>query len=343
MPVRPLAPTGSVRLVQLTLTCDLPLTTADKQITYDQHMSAWSQSLDAAGIQDAELRRDYGAQRKSVARFRRASYLAARLLLPRAVLPHVVAATAVMHHGDNLLDTGAKPQRIAAWESWEQAIRKALDSGVSDDTLIRTLLHTTTAFPRLRAVVQEYLSTAAAELEFTGFATEAEYQAYVDAYSLPAFMLVASLLGPEHDDGAFRAGCRMFIDGSQRLDFVNDLAEDLAEGRLGIPVETLERFSVTEKDLTGGSKSPCVRELMESQIEAARASLLTAKELPALTANPNGVLLEAVVEIELLTADAALTHGARLLGGSVSPPFVGSLRVMLDARRRARGQLQKVT
>jgi phytoene synthase len=155
---------------------------------YDRRMSSWNQSLDAAGV--------------------RASYLAARLLLPKAVLPHVVAATAVMHHGDNLLDTGPKPQRVAAWASWEQEVRKALESGVSDDPLIRTLLHTTAAYPRLREVVEEYLATATAELEFAGFATEADYQAYVDAYSLPAFMLVASLLKPEHEDVDFRAGCR---------------------------------------------------------------------------------------------------------------------------------------
>ncbi|MGI5430739.1 squalene/phytoene synthase family protein [Streptomyces sp. CA-179760] len=301
-------------------------------------MSAWNQSLDAAGIREPELRRDYSAQRESVARFRRASYLAARLLLPKAVLPHVVAATAVMHHGDNLLDTGPKPQRVAGWASWEHEVRKSLDSGGSDDPLIRTLLHTTAAYPRLREVVEEYLATATAELEFAGFATEADYQAYVDAYSLPAFMLVASLLRPEHEDGDFRAGCRMFIDGSQRLDFINDLAEDLAEGRLGIPAETLARFSVTEKDLAQGRESPGVRELVERQVEEARTSLLAAKTLPALTAHRNGVLLEAVVGIELLTADAALAHGARLLRGSVSPPMVGSLRVMLGARRRARRQ-----
>lgn len=301
-------------------------------------MSAWNQSLDAAGIHEPQLRRDYGTQRQSVARFRRASYLAARLLLPKAVLPHVVAATAVMHHGDNLLDTGAKPQRITAWTSWEQKIREALASGVSDDALIRTLLHTTAAFPQLEGVVEEYLSTATAELEFTGFATEADYQAYVDAYSLPAFMLVASLLGPKHDEGTFRAGCRTFIEGSQRLDFVNDLAEDLTEGQLGIPAKTLERFSVTVKDLAHRRESPGVQELVEHQIEAARASLLAARELPVLTANPNGVLFEAVVEIELLTADAALAHGTRLLRGSVSPPIVGSLRVMLGARRRTRRQ-----
>lgn len=299
-------------------------------------MTAWKRSLDAAGIRDPQLRRDYAAQRQSVARFRRASYLAARLLLPKAVLPHVVAATAMMHHGDNLLDTGTKPQRLSAWTSWEQKIRKALDRGTSADPLIRTLLHTTEAYPRLRPVVEEYLSTATAELEFTGFVTEAEYQAYVDAYSLPAFMLVASLLGPEHDSGDFRAGCRTFIDGSQRLDFVNDLAEDLADERLGIPAETLDRFSVTVQDLAQKRESPGVRRLLKHQIEAARATLLAAKELPVLSANPHGVLLEAVAEIELLTADTALAHSTRLLRSSVSPPMISSLRVMLAARQRAR-------
>ncbi|UUU36480.1 squalene/phytoene synthase family protein [Streptomyces sp. CA-210063] len=299
-------------------------------------MSAWNQSLDAAGIREPELRRDYDTQRKLVARFRRAPYLAARLLLPRPVLPHVVAATAVMHHGDNLLDSGPKARRASAWASWEQDVRKALDAGVSDDPLIRTLLNTAEAYPRLREVVEAYLSTATAELEFAGFATEADYQAYVDAYSLPAFLLVASLLGPESDDGQFRSGCRTFIDGSQRLDFVNDLAEDIPEGRLGIPAETLERFSATVEDLAEGRESARVRELVEHQIEAARASLRAARELPALTANPSGALLDAVVEIELLTADAALTRGARLLRGSASPPVVSTLRVLLGARRKAR-------
>ncbi|MFE7840233.1 squalene/phytoene synthase family protein [Streptomyces sp. NPDC057474] len=299
-------------------------------------MSAWHQSLDAAGVREPESRRDYDRQRDLVARSRRTSYLAARLLSPRQMLPHVVAATAVMHHGDNLLDTGPKPQRVSAWASWEQEVRKALDTGVSDDPLIRTLLHTTGAYPRLREAVEAYLSTATAELEFTGFATETDYQAYLDAYSLPAFMLVASLLGPESDDGRFRAGCRTLIDGSQRLDFVNDLAEDLPEGRLGIPAKTLERFSVTAEDLAEGRESAGVRELVEDQIEAARVSLRAAGELPVLTEGPGGVLLDAVIKIELLTAKAALTRGARLLRGPASPPVAGTLRVLLGARRRAR-------
>ncbi|MFJ2827671.1 squalene/phytoene synthase family protein [Streptomyces sp. NPDC087263] len=299
-------------------------------------MSTWQRSLTAAGVREPQLRNDYDHGRRLVSRFRRSSYLAARLLLPPSVLPHVVAATAVMHHGDNLLDTGPKPQRIAAWASWELRVRKALETGVADDPLIRTLLHTVAAYPRLREVVEEYLSTAGAELEFTGFVSEADYQAYVDAYSLPAFMLVAVLLGPEDVDGRYRAMCRTLIDGSQRLDFVNDLAEDVAEGRPGIPAQTLASFSVTVADLVAGHEPPGLRLLVEHEVSAARAALKAARELPFQVSAPGHALLNAFVEIELLTADAALARGAALLHGSASPPLLGTLRVLRIARRTRR-------
>ncbi|MEU6066824.1 squalene/phytoene synthase family protein [Streptomyces sp. NPDC047082] len=297
-------------------------------------MSAWNESLDAAGILDPQLRSDYDAQRRLVSRGRRTAYLAARLLLPRPSLPHVVAATAVMHHGDNLLDSGPEAQRFAAWASWEQQVRKGLDAGASDDPLVRTLVHSAAAHPRLREAVESYLCTATADLDFNGFATEADYQAYLDAYSLPAFMLVAVLLGPETDSAPFRAACRTLIDGSQRLDFVNDLAEDLREGRIGISAQALERHAVTLEDLTKGREPAGLGELVNHQVAAARASLEAARELPALTTAPGRVLLTALVDIELLTAKAVLARGPRLLHGSASPSPVAALRVLISARRR---------
>jgi phytoene synthase len=215
-------------------------------------------------------------------------------------------------------------------------VRQVLDTGVSADPLLRTLAHTIAAHPRLRRSVEEYLSTATAELEFTGFLDEADYQAYVDAYSLPAFMLVGALLGPEADDGPYRTACRTFIDGSQRTDFVNDIAEDLREGRLGIPAKTLERFSVTLEDLAAGREVPGVRELVGHEVRQARTALEAARELPALAPVAYRPLMSALVEVELLTTDAVLARGAKLLRGSARPPLVAALRVLLGARRRVR-------
>ncbi|MFI9151565.1 squalene/phytoene synthase family protein [Streptomyces sp. NPDC053367] len=300
-------------------------------------MSAWKRGLDAAGILEPELRRAYSAQRKAVRRFRRSSYLAARILLPPALLPHAVAATAFMHHGDDVLDTGTATQRAAAWTVWQRRVRTALESGQGDDPLIGAMLHTIGACPRLRPVVEDYLTTATAELEFEGFATEGDYQAYVDAYSHPAFMLVATLLGPEDDDGPFRAACRTLIDGSQRLDFVNDLAEDLREGRLGIPQETLRRFSVSVEELWEGRRPAGLVELVAHGVRAAGAALRAAGAQSDLAAPEGRPLMRALVDIELRTADAALERGAGLLRGPASPPPAGTVRTLLRERRAARG------
>ncbi|MEU9384697.1 squalene/phytoene synthase family protein [Streptomyces sp. NPDC048279] len=299
-------------------------------------MSAWNQSLTAAGIRDPELRRDYSAQRRTVRRYRRSAYLACRMLLPPAVQPHVVAATAVMHHGDDLLDSGPEAGRARAWADWERRVRAGLETGTSDDPLVRALLHTVTAHPRHRQVVAAYLDTAATELEFTGFATEADYQDYLDAYSMPAFLLIGALLGPETDPGGrFLAGCRRLIDGSQRLDFVNDLAEDLREGRPGIPEETLKRFSVTAEDLAAGQASPGLRSLVAHEAETARTDLRSARELLELIPAAHRPLVGTLIEIELLTADAVLAPGTDVLRGSASPSTVGTLGLVLGARRGA--------
>ncbi|MGW4550311.1 squalene/phytoene synthase family protein [Streptomyces violaceorubidus] len=293
-------------------------------------MSTWSRSLAAAGVTTPGARRDYDAQRRLVARFRPTSYLALRLLLPPRLLPHVVAMTAVMHHGDNLLDTGPRPRREAAWADWEHRVRDALATGSSDDPLMRALVHTVAARPRLRRRTEEYLATATAELEFTGFATEDEYQSYVDAYSLPAFMLVAELLGPDgDDDGRYRAACRTFIDGSQRLDLVNDIAEDLREGRPGIPVSALEKFSVTTADLAAARPSAGLRALLDEHLGLARAALLESRGLTGLVPPDSRRLVRALIDIELLTADAARERGPGLLRGAAGPPKARAARALL--------------
>ncbi|MEU1630602.1 squalene/phytoene synthase family protein [Streptomyces sp. NPDC020096] len=299
-------------------------------------MSAWNKALDAASVRDPGLRGDYTQQRKVIARYRRSSYLAARLLLPGPLVPHVIAATAFMHHGDNLLDGGPVPERATAYAQWEKQVREALATGGSDQPVIRPLLHTITAHPQLRGHVEDYLATARTDLEFSGFPTEADYQAYVDQYSLPAFMLIACLLAPGNDPAGYRAACRTYIDASQRLDFANDLAEDLRGGRLGIPADVLQRYGVTRADLESARDSAGTRELLQHLIGQAKATLEAARPLVGIVPPANRPLVRALIALEELTADAAAAKGTALLRESASPSAPAALGVLAREYTRAR-------
>ncbi|MFE9405612.1 phytoene/squalene synthase family protein [Streptomyces sp. NPDC006530] len=304
-------------------------------------MSAWNQALDAADIRDPGLRDDYTRQRELAARFKRSAYLAARLLLPRPLFPHVVAATAFMHHSDNLLDSGPLDDRTGAYAAWERQVRDGLADRDSAHPVLRPLLHTISAHPRLRGHVEDYLRTARADLDFAGFATEADHQAYIDAYSLPAFMLVACLLAPDGDAKEFRAACRTYIDAAQRIDFVNDLAEDLADGRLTLPREELERCGATRVDLEQARDLPGTRRLIASSLDRARTTLTASAPLTHLVPPPGRPLVRALIALDHLTLTAATRKGPALLKSSARPSVRGAAGVLLReygaARRVGRG------
>jgi phytoene synthase len=303
-------------------------------------VTTWDRTLDAAAITDPVLRADYTGARGEMARYKREAYLAVRLLLPRPLVPHVLVATAFMHRTDDLLDSGVPAERAGRYRDWEREVRAALDGGSGTVPLVRALAHSAGVHPPLREHVVAFLDTALNDLDLTGFEAEADYQRYIDAYSLPALMVVAGLLAPQGSgptaDADYRAACRTYIDGSQRLDFVNDLAEDLAAGRFTVPGDTLKRYRVTQDDLERGRDTPEVRALLEYLLGRARRSLVQGRALVRLVPADGRPLVSALVELDLLTADAAVAKGPGLLRGSARPPVPAALALLLREYRRAR-------
>ncbi|MFI1258210.1 phytoene/squalene synthase family protein [Streptomyces netropsis] len=302
-------------------------------------MHTWDRTLTAAGIGDPRLRADYTRQRDRVSAYRRHAYVAVRLLLPPALVPHVIAATAFMHHTDTLLD--ASPGGTRTEDScvvWEKRVREGLATGTSGDPVLRPLLHTVSVHPRLRGHVEDFLAGAPVDRDFTGFSDEADYQRYVDAYSLPAFMLIACLLlSPDADAGLSHGLCRAYIDGSQRLDFVNDLAEDLRDGRLTLPDDALAHHGVSRTDLEQGRESPGVRALLKALLAQARRDLLTSRRLPDLAPPAHRAFTRAVIALEVLTADAAAAKGTGVLRDAARPSVPAAVGVLVrEYRRRGR-------
>ncbi|MFJ8650070.1 squalene/phytoene synthase family protein [Streptomyces sp. NPDC093546] len=209
----------------------------------------WKRALDRAGVGEARLRRDYTEQRRAVRRYRPAEYAAARLLLPAGLLPHVVAAVAFMHETDDRIDRGADDERAGALAEWDGLVRKAFAEGVSGLPVLRCLTRTAERHPDVRGHVEDFLRGCAREAAWRTIADDEELERYVREYSLPGLMLTACLLAPAEPPAreAFTAHCHVLIRAMQRLDFLEDLAEDVRAGRPGIPADAVARHGA---DLT---------------------------------------------------------------------------------------------
>jgi phytoene synthase len=299
-------------------------------------VGGWERALDAAGIRDSRLRDDYGRQREQVTRYRREAAMAVQLLLPPALVPHVIAATAFMHRTDTLLDSGPVGERKAAFAAWEREVTAGLAAGVTDDPELRPLLHTVAAHPMLADRARDFLATATTDLDFTGFATEADYQRYLDDYSLPAFMVVATLLGPAGDQSAYRAACRTYIDGSQRLDFVNDLAEDLADGRLNIPTRYLTDHQVSREDLEQGRSGAEVRALIADLLDRADRTLAEGRTVIDAAPAAHRPMVRCMIRLDELTSAAARADIPALLRRSAGPGKPAALLLLAGEYLRAR-------
>ena len=304
-------------------------------------MTGWPTALTKAGITDPRLRRAYDAQRRIVRRYALHEYVAVRLLLPAELHPPVVAAVAYMHTTDELIDTGGVDTRAAALAAWDAETSAALESGEppEQDGLL-ALWDTVRRHPNMAARVRAFLDGAPVEATWTGFETEADFQAYVDSYSLPALMLTASLLAPADPETyeSYVRGCRDLIEGWQRSDFLADLREDAENDRIGIPRDELARHGLKFEDLRSSSEAcvPALDQAVRAQADLAETTLADYRALPALVAAEHRPFLDALLAVQELRLGAVRRAGGRVLLRDAGPSAFATLRVLARQYRRAR-------
>ncbi|MFG3492701.1 MULTISPECIES: phytoene/squalene synthase family protein [unclassified Streptomyces] len=292
----------------------------------------WKRALDRAGVREPRLRRDYTEQRRAVRRFATAEYAAARLLLPAALLPHVVAAVAFMHDTDDRIDRGTPDERAARLTEWDALVRTSLAEGDSALPVLRCLARTAESHPEIRTHADDFLRGCEREAVWRTMADDGELRQYVQEYSLPALMLTAGLLAPEDAAArtAYTDGCHLLIRAMQRIDFLEDLPEDLRAGRHGIPLDAVARHGA---DLT--VPGPELGRLVEEQADRAAADLTAATPLPSLVAPPYRPFVRALVGVQHLRLDAVRRAGASLATRTSGPSAPAAARLLLREAARS--------
>ncbi|WP_196942846.1 phytoene/squalene synthase family protein [Streptomyces sclerotialus] len=289
--------------------------------------------MDAAGVRGGEARADYTKVAQFMQRREPAGYAAVRLLTPAHFQPHALAGYAFASFTDDLCDRGTVPERTRRFDAWAGQIRAALDSGATRHPLLRAFLRTSAERALPRHWIESYLDGARIDLDFSGFATEADFQGYVDQLTWPFLMITTGLAQPGGGSPEFARSCRLVADAGQRTDILTDLAEDLRDGRLYLPLDALERHGVLRADLEAGRDVPGVRALLTDAAGKAHGTLREAtrllNELPA----EYGPLMRFVLDLHHQRLERVVAMGGAVTRRPVRDSPVACLRLLARARR----------
>lgn len=296
-------------------------------------MPSWRTTLTAAGISGTRLRQDHTHAARRVLRREPAPYLTLRLLAAPPLVPWLTTGLAFMNRVDDTAETGTRQERATALADLAAQVGTALETGQSPDPLLRAYAHAADARGLPAHWVTRFLRGAAtAEAGFDGFATEEDFQHYLDAYAWPGLLVFTGLQYRGGPDAEQAAGWRRFVDAAQRVDFLADLAGDLREGRLCIPRARLAAHSVTRADLERGRDTPAVRALLADETARARTALDAGADILDLTEPGLRPVVATLRELMAHQLTAVERAGAAALRRDTGYGLLAPLRTLLRAR-----------
>jgi phytoene synthase len=217
--------------------------------------------LAAAYARCRDLHREHG----------RTYYLATRLL-PAWKRRHVHALYGFTRFADEIVDrTESQPpaRRAAELSAWSAGFLAGLRGEPVDDPLLPAVLHTIAVFGLDLDDFEKFLRSMAMDLTVTSYPAYADLLDYMEGSAAVIGTMMLPILGSS-DPAAAREPARQLGFAFQLTNFIRDVAEDLARGRVYLPAEHLAEFGVTVGDLRAGVATPAIRALIRSEVARAR-------------------------------------------------------------------------
>ncbi len=209
------------------------------------------------------------------------------LALPADQRQAIVAVWDFCRAVDDTVDQPAQraglplPMREASVEDllrmWRREVASCFGEGAPQSDQGRSLLPFVSRFHLPRQAFEDLIDGVEMDLGSRRYATFAELRAYCLRVASAVGLICVEIFGyrnPATRDYAVELGIAM-----QLTNIIRDLRGDLAEGRLYLPTEDLERFGCTEDDLRRGTITEPVRSLLRFQCTRAREFYQRAADL----------------------------------------------------------------
>jgi squalene synthase HpnC len=198
----------------------------------------------------------------------------ASILLPRRLVPAVEAIYAFARSADDLADEGdaAPAERLAALRAYDAALDAIAAGTPPDAPMFRRLADVLAEFRLPVQPLRDLLSAFRQDVVTTRYANYAQLQDYCRRSADPVGRLMLGLY--RVDDPARLRESDAICTALQLINFWQDVAIDIAKGRIYLPLDDLARFGVTPDAIEHGRTGPAWRALMRFEVERARALML---------------------------------------------------------------------
>jgi phytoene synthase len=202
------------------------------------------------------------------------TFYLATLLLPRDGRPDVWALYAFARVADELVDSPASPDPagLLAWrEQAMAAVRSTFPPDPVQQPVLAATWHTMRTFGLAPELLAEFLDSMVMDLTISRYATWEDLRGYMRGSAAVIGELMAPLLGAGGTAALQHAAA--LGEAFQLTNFIRDISEDHARGRVYLPQADLARFGVSEAMLAGAVRtaepSPQVRSLVAFEVRRA--------------------------------------------------------------------------
>jgi phytoene synthase len=185
-----------------------------------------------------------------------------------------------------------------------------------------------------RAHVEAFLDAMRADLTVATYQTYGDLERYMYGSAAAIGLMMLPILEPSAPEAAVHA--RALGEAFQLTNFIRDVGEDLARGRVYLPQEDLRSFGVTMDSLLAGQVTAAFRELLRFEIERARRLYTFAEPGIDMLHPTSRACLRTAFELYRGILDAVEDAHYQVLGSRVRVGFAERIAIAWPGWRQAR-------
>ena len=199
------------------------------------------------------------------------TYYFSTSLFPKEVRPHVHALYAFMRYADEIVDNpGATTleEQLVSLESFEQETLSAMAGRAVPNPVLRAYGHTATLCGIKTDLMRAFMGSMKMDTRVFRYPTYEDLQEYVYGSAAVVGLMMCRVVGVRSEEATPHAealGVAM-----QLTNFLRDVKEDWARGRVYLPLEDLDRLGYAEEELGRGVVDERFLALMRFEVARAR-------------------------------------------------------------------------